>query len=81
MPCLINSQTLKMISQVESFLYTETPEEGQRIQRLKHVVLKYHTKDEDSSLKNQNKNNTFPILLNHFFKDFICPVGWGCRIH
>ena len=41
-PCLINSQTLKIISWVESFLYSDkqgTPEEVQRIQRLKYWVL------------------------------------------
>ena len=61
MKILFNSQTLKRISQVESFLYSdkeETPEEGWRIQRLKHV-LTYHNKDDDNSPKNYNQND-FP---------------------
>ena len=39
-----------MISQVESLLYSdrqETPEEDQRVQRLKRRVFIYHNKDED----------------------------------
>ena len=42
-----------MISQVESFLYSDkqgTPEEGQRIQQPKHVSTNNH-KDEDNSKK------------------------------
>ena len=57
---LTNSQTLKMIFQVESFLYSYTPgtpEEGRRIQRSKRFVLTYLSKDEDNSLKNHNQND------------------------
>ena len=53
MPCLIISQTLEMISLVESFLCSDkqgTPEEGKRIQQLKYYVSAYHNKDEDNSL-------------------------------
>ncbi len=53
-PCLINSQTLKMISQVESFLCPdkqETPEQGRRIQRLKRCASTNGNKDEDNRLK------------------------------
>ena len=60
MPCLINSQTLKMISQVESFPSPDkqgTHEEGWRIQQPKHCVSIYCNKDEDKSLKNHNQNN------------------------
>ena len=58
MPCLINSQTLKMISQVESFLcpYKQgTTEEGKRIQQLKNIST-YNNKDEDNSPKNHTQN-------------------------
>ena len=64
MPCLINSQTLKMISQVESFLCLhkqKTPEEGLRIHRPKQYVSIHHNKDEDNSPKNHNQNNTNKI--------------------
>ena len=47
-----NSQTLKMISQVETFLCLdkqETPEEGWRIQQPKHCEK--NNKDEDNSPK------------------------------
>ena len=63
-----NSQTLKMISQVESFLCPDkqgTPEKGQRIQRL-NVVSTYHNKDEDYSLKNHKQNNTSPASSQKF---------------
>ena len=53
---LINSQSLKMISQVESFLCPDkqgTSEKGQRIQQLKRVSTNNH-KDEDNSPKNYN---------------------------
>ena len=62
-PCLINSQTLKMISLVESFLCPNkqgTPEEGHRIQRPKHIST-YHNKDEDNRLKNHNQNKRWSI--------------------
>ena len=52
MPCFINSQTLKMISQVESFLCPDkqrTPEEGRRILQPKHCEK--NNKDEDNSPK------------------------------
>ena len=52
-----DSQTLKMIPQDESFLCSNkqgTPEEGQRIQRLKRCVSTYHNKDEDNGPKNHN---------------------------
>ena len=61
MPCLINSKTLKMISQVESFLCPNkqgTPKEGWRIQQQKICASAYHNKDEDNSPKNHNQNNT-----------------------
>ena len=52
MPCFMNSQTLKMISNIESFLCPdkqETPEEGQRIQWPKRCEK--NIKDEDNSPK------------------------------
>ena len=55
MPCLMNSQTLKKISPVESFQCLDkqgTTEEGWRIQRLKHCVSTNNNKDEDNSPKN-----------------------------
>ena len=57
--CLINSQTLKMISQVESFLCPDkqgTPEEGRRIQQPKHCVTTNDNKDEENSPKNHTQN-------------------------
>ena len=54
-----DSQTLKMISQVESFLcqYKQgTPEEGPRIQRLKRCVTSNNNKDEDKCPKNHTQN-------------------------
>ena len=53
MPCLINSQILKMISLVESLLYSVAPEEGWRIHWPK-CASKYHNKDEDNSPKIQH---------------------------
>ena len=53
----------KMISQDESFLSPDkqgTPEEGWRIQWLKHCVTTNNNKDEDNSLKNHTQN-TFMI--------------------
>ena len=58
---VINSQTLKMISQVELFLCLDkrgTPEEDWRIQWSKCCVSLYHNKDEDNSPKNRKQNNT-----------------------
>ena len=55
MTSVINSQTLKMISEVESFLYSDKkgmPEKGQRIQKLK-CILTNNNKDENKS-HNQN---------------------------
>ena len=55
-------QTLKMISQVESFLCPDkqgTPEEGWRIQRPKHYGNK--NKDKDNSLKTLTDKN--PVML------------------
>ena len=52
-----SSQTLKMISQVESFRCPDkqvTPEEGWRMMQLK-CVSTYHSNDENS-LKNYNQN-------------------------
>ena len=73
----INKQTLKMISQAESFLCPDkkgTPEEGWRIQQLKHCVSIHHNKDEYISPKNLNQNYTFVI-------SFIgCPSNWRCDI-
>ena len=69
MPCLINSQTLKVISQVESFLYSdkqETPEEGWRIQWPKCCVLTYYKEDVDNSPKNQNYNNIYLASSQNF---------------
>ena len=66
MPCLINSQTLKMISQVESFLCPDkqgAPEEGRRIQWLK-CCKKKNNKDEDNSPKIlTDKNNEIFIIF------------------
>ena len=58
MPCLINNQILKMISLVESFLWSDkqgTPEEGQRIQQPNHVSTN-NNKDVDNSPKNHTQN-------------------------
>ena len=52
-------QTLKMISQVESFLCPDkqgTPEKGRRIQRPKRWVTTKNYKDEDNSPKNHTQN-------------------------
>ena len=65
MLCLINSGTLKMISQVESFLCSDeqgTPEEGQRIQWPKHYVTTNNNKAEDNSLKNHTKYCTSSLI-------------------
>ena len=54
----INGQTLKMISQVESFLYPEkqgTPEEGWRIQQPKRCEK--NNKDEDNCLETLTDKN------------------------
>ena len=59
MPCLINCQTLKMISQVESFLCPDKqgkPEKDWRIEQLKHCVTTNNNKDEDKSPKNHTQN-------------------------
>ena len=64
-----------MISQVESFLWSYkqgTPEEGQRVQLLKHRISTYHNKEEDNSMKNYNQNNTEIAWLkcafmNHYY--------------
>ena len=59
-PCLINSQTLNTISQVESFLCPDeqgTSEEGRRIQRQKRSISIHLNKDKDKSPKNHNQNN------------------------
>ena len=68
--CLINSQTLKMISLVESFLCPdkqETPEEGQRMQWPKCVSTNYN-KDKDNSQKNHNQNNTYQASSQKFWQ-------------
>ena len=59
MLCLINSQTLKMISQIESFLCSDkqgTPEEGRRMEWPKCCVTTNNNKDEDNNLKNHAQN-------------------------
>ena len=86
-PCLINSQTLKMICQVESFLCPDkqgTPEEGRRIQQPKRCVSINNNKDEDNSPKNHSQNIaeswlfswkivTFSIDLNIIFtRYYLC---------
>ena len=51
-----------MVSQVESFLCPDkqrTPKKGWRIQRPKRCVSTNNHKNEDSSLKNNNQNNTY----------------------
>ena len=56
---MINSQTLEMISQVESFLFPDkqgTPEKDWRIQRPKRCVTTNNNKDEDNSPKNHTQN-------------------------
>ena len=53
-------QTFKMISPVKSFLYPDkqgTPEEDQRIQRLKCCGKKTDNKDEDNSPKTLTDKN------------------------
>ena len=68
-PCLINSQTLKMTSQVISFLCPDkqgTPNEGWRIQWPKRCVSTNNNKDEDSSLKNRIQNITHQPSFQKF---------------
>ena len=58
--CSFDSQTFKIISQVELFLCPEkqgTPEDGRMLQRPKRCVSTYHNKDEDNGPKNYNQNN------------------------
>ena len=58
MPCLINSQTVKLISQVESFLCPDkqgTPKEGRRIQWPKHCEK--NNEGKDNSLKTLTDKN------------------------
>ena len=58
---LINSQTLKLISKVESFLCPDkywTLEEGRRIQQPKRFVSTNNYIDEDNNPKNHNLSNT-----------------------
>ena len=62
---MINGQTLKMISMVESFLYSDKQgilEEGRRILWPKRCVLTYHNKDEDNSPKNNNQKVLFKCV-------------------
>ena len=78
MPGLINSQTLKMISQVESFLcpYKQgMSEEGQRIQWLKCVSTN-NNKDEDNSSKNHSQNNAHQASFEKFKQISLC-LGKG----
>ena len=62
MPCLINRQTLKMISQVESFKQ-RTLGEGRRIQQSIRCVSTNNNKDEDNS----PKNNTQSIWITSLY--------------
>ena len=71
---MINSQTLKIISQVESFLCPDkqgTPDEGRRIQRCE----KKPNNDEDNSTKtladknHQASSQKFRQLLSSFFSE------------
>ena len=70
-----------MISQVESFLCPDKqgiPEEGRRIQQVKHFVKTNNNKDEDNSLKNntqyiiqQTSTQKFRhISWNYFEKEY-----------
>ena len=62
MPGLINSQTLKRISQVASFLWPDkqaTPEESRRTQWPKRYITTNNSKDEDNSSKNHTQNQAF----------------------
>ena len=73
-PCLINSQTFKIISRVESFLcpYKQrTPEESWRIQQSKRIPAD-DDKDVEISPKNHNQNNCILILI--FFSYFYCYI-------
>ena len=77
-----------MISQIESFLYSDkqgTPEKGQRIQRPKHCVSIYHNKDEDNIPKNHDQNNSFygfeqgKLALSKIYKKnttFLCLMAY-----
>ena len=68
---IVVSQTLKMISQAESFICPDkqgTPEEGWRIWRLKHCVSMNNNKDKVNSLKNHNQNNTQKIPVTLCYK-------------
>ena len=69
-PCLTNSQTLKMISQVKPYLYPEkqrTPEEGRRMQQPKRCVLNSNNKHEDNSPKKITHKISFCFLLFSFY--------------
>ena len=68
MPCLINSQTLKMISQVESFLCQNKQgiaEKGRRIQLSKSVSTN-NNKAEDNNPKNHTQNITHQTSSQKF---------------
>ena len=51
-----------MISQVESFLYPGTPEEGRRIKWPKGCVSTYRRKDKDNSKKKKNHNQSICLF-------------------
>ena len=60
-----------MISQFESFLRPdrqETPEEGRRIQQLKHRVKTNNNKDEDGSPKKKYHTQNKFLFLKIFFR-------------
>ena len=67
MPSLINCQTFKMISQIESFLCPDkqgTLKEGWRIERPKPCVSTYPHKDEANSSKHHNQINTLMMTFD-----------------
>ena len=69
MPCLTNSQTLKMISLVKSFPYLDkqgTPEECQWIQRPKRCVTTNNNKVEDNNPKSSKQNTTHQASSQKF---------------
>ena len=59
MPCLINSQTLKMISKVDHFYAHINKGHQWKAEEYsgQHIVSTYYSKDEASSPKNYNQNN------------------------
>ena len=70
MSLFFNSQTLKMISQVESFLYPDkqgSPEDEWRIQQPKCFAIINNNKVENNSPENHTQN----MMRNYYYYDQI----------